>query len=429
MPRLGADGAPPFLPIGTLLVGALALLAGGAVLLPNAAVLAGPVNSPTMVALVHVFTLGFVGLIFAGTLQQLPAVMFVTKLAWPRLGYVTTPLLVLGSAAVVTGFARGFAPTWLQWGAIGTSLAWLLLLAQLVATALRRWPKDAGSHALILSVVFLAFTVIAGFLLASARTTLSVASVVGYPVKLHLTLGLFGAFMLGIVGSGQKLLSMFALSKGGGQWRVRAAIYLVAAALVAESVQAFLRVQLGPLPTLLLAAGGLMQLVEVYAIHKRRLRKKLEAPIERYVLAHLFMPVAGLLVLFGQPAAAGAAFLVGFIGLAVSGMLVKITSFLVWTAVFANAKTGGVSGGAPLLRDLMRDELEPVTTWSLTGGALLLCATFVTHQPALAYAAASLLLVGAASQFVQVVHVVSTTVLAGRRLARDAAAVTAQEAS
>ncbi len=421
MPRLGADGAPPALPIGTLIVGALALLAGAVALTFNARVLVGPINSPTLVALVHVFTLGFVGLVFAGTLQQLPAVMFVTKLAWPNLGYLTTPLLVLGSGAVVYGFATGFTPTYLQWGALATSLAWLLLLVQLLATAMRRWPKDAGSHALLLSVVFLAFTVVAGFTLAGARTSASVAITFGYPVQLHLTLGLFGAFMLGIVGSGQKLLSMFALSKGGAQWRVRAAIYLVAAAVVAESVEAFARVSLGPVPVLLLAGGALMQMLEVYAIRKRRLRKKLEAPIQRYVLGHAFMPLAGLLVLLGQPAAAAAAFLVGFIGLAVSGMLVKITSFLVWTAVFASAKTGGVSGGAPLLRDLMRDELEPITTWSLTGGALALSGALATKAPALAFVAAGLLLIGAASQLTQVVHVVATTVLAGRRLAREAA--------
>src|SRR5690554_5398368 len=433
MPRLGEDGAPPALPIGTLMVGALALLAGALALLLNAGALTGPINSPTMVALVHTFTLGYVGLIFAGTLQQLPAVMFVTKLAWPWLGYVTTPALLSGSAAVVIGFASGFHPTWLQVGAVVTSLGWALLLAQLLATALRRPPKDAGSQALILAVLFLTFTVVAGFLLASARTTPAVAEVVGYPVRLHLSLGIFGAVLLGIVGSGQKLLSMFALSKGGAQWRVRAAMLLITAALVVESVEAIARVPLGSLALLLLAGGSLMQLLEVAAIYRRRLRKKLEAPIRRYVLAHAFMPLTGLLVLLDQPTAAAAAFLVGFVGLAVSGMLVKISSFLVWTAVFANARSGGVSGGAPLLRDLMRDELEPLTTWALAGGALALCATFMTGQPLLATTSAALLLLGAASQVAQVVHVVGITVLAGRRLGRAAApvptpAVSAEEA-
>ncbi len=421
MPRLGADGAPPALPIATLVAGALALALGAAALVSGAGVLLGPVNSPRMVAFVHVFTLGFVGLVFAGTLQQLPAVMFVTKLVWPKLGYVTMPLLLVGSASVVYGFAAGFVPLWLQVGAGAVSTAWLLLLAQLLATARRRWPKDPGSHALLLSVLFLTFTVLAGFMLAGARTTPAVARLAGYPVQMHLTLGMFGAFMLGIIGAGQKLLSMFALSKGGELWRVRVANYLVAAGVIGEATEAFARVSFGPVPTLLIAGAALLQLVEVRAIYRRRLRKRLEAPIQRYVLAHAFMPVAGLLLVSGRPAAAGAAFLVGFIGLAVSGMLVKITSFLTWTAVFANSPTGGVSGGAPLLRDLMRGELEPITTWALTLGALALCATLVFRLPLLAHVTAVLLLAGALSQLAQVTHVVATTVVARRRLASAAA--------
>jgi hypothetical protein len=420
MASLGTDGAPPVLPIGTLLAGALVLLAGAVALLFNAGLLTGPVSSPGMVALVHVFTLGFVGLVFAGTLQQLPAVMFVTTLAWPLLGYLTTPLLLLGTASIVYGFAAGFAPAWLAAGAVAVSLAWILLLVQLFATALRRWPSDAASHALILSVVFLALTVIAGFLLASARATPSIAATVGYPLRLHLTLGIFGAFLLGIIGSGQKLFSMFALSKGGEQWRVRLSIYLVTAAILAEALAAFTAARPGPLPVLLLAAASLLQLLEVQAIFRRRLRRKLEAPIARYVLAHMFLPVAGLLLLLGQPVATAAAFLVGYIGLAVSGMLVKIMSFLVWTAMFASSRNGGVSGGAPLLRDLMRDELEPVTTWSLAAGALALCATLLTQALPLAYLAGALLLVGALSQFLQVTNIVVTAGRAGRRLKHQA---------
>ena len=69
----------------------------------------------------------------------------------------------------------------------------------------------------------------------------------------------------------------------------------------------------------------------------------------------------------------------------------------------------------------------------MAGGALALCATFMTGQPLLATTSAALLLLGAASQVAQVVHVVGTTVLAGRRLGRAAApvptpAVSAEEA-
>src|SRR5690606_38428816 len=388
LPRAGAKGAPPALPIAALLAGAAALLAGAAAPVAGAGwpafaprALLGAVNAPSLVGLTHVFTLGFVGLVFAGTLQQLPAVMLVTDLAWPRLGLVALPLLLAGAGSVVAGFAAGFAPLPLALGGAVVSLAWLLLLAQLVATALRRWPKDAAGQALVASVAFLALTVVLGFALAGARSAPGVAAALGYPVRLHLTTGMFGAFLLGIAGAGQKLLGMFALAKGTAQWRLRLLGLLVALALLAEALAAFARLPL-----------------------RLRLRRGLEPPIRRYVLAHAFLPVAGLLALAGLPAAAAAAFLVGFVGLAVSGMLVKILSFLTWTARFAGG--AGVSAGAPLLRDLFRGELEPVTTWALAGGAASLSATLALRQPALAPLAAGLLLLGSASQLAQAVHVV-----------------------
>lgn len=424
LPQKGAVGAPPALPIGALLAGAFALVVGTAWLAFRADLLLGPVNSAGMVALVHVFTLGFVGLVFAGTLQQLPAVMFVTRLAWPLLGWLTLPLLVCGGAVLVYSFATGFAPAGLAAGAVAVCLGWLLLLAQLLATALRRWPRDAGSHALITAVVFLTLTVIAGFLLASVRTSPALAAAVGYPVRLHLTLGMFGAFLLGIVGAGHKLLAMFALSKGGGQWRVRLAIVFVPAAVATEMLDAFGGIRSWPgIATILLATAALMQLLEVHAILRHRLRRELDAPVRRFVLAHAFLPLAGVLVLFSQPVAAAAVFLVGFVGVAVSGMLIKIASFLAWTKVFAGS--GGVSRGAPLLRDLVNDRLEAVTTWALAAGALGLGATLVARSPSLAQFSAILLLIGALSLFVQVTGVVVTTERAGRRLARQAIAESA----
>src|SRR5690625_6104255 len=71
-----------------MLLGSLALTAGCVALTFSPGLLLTHHTSAGLVALVHVFTLGFVGLVFAGTLQQLPAVMFVTRLAWPGLGYL-----------------------------------------------------------------------------------------------------------------------------------------------------------------------------------------------------------------------------------------------------------------------------------------------------------------------------------------------------
>lgn len=428
MPRLGADGAPPVLPIASLLVGAAALVFAGVLVLLAPGAFTAYLGTPRVVALNHVYTLLFVGLVFVGTLQQLPAVMFVTRLAWPRLGWATLPLFFAGGVAVVVGFFRTFDPAWLAPGAAAVSLAMLAMLVQLVRTAAQRWPKDPGSHALLLSAAFLTLAVLLGFTLASARTTPALAARVGYPVQLHLTVGLFGAFLLGIVGSGQKLLSMFALSKGGPQWRVRCATYAVSAAVLLEALTAFARLRDPGVALALLAVGCFFQAWEVLGILKRRLRKKLEAPIERYVLAHAFLPLAGLALLFGQGGAAAILFLVGFVGLAVSGMLVKILSFLTWTWQFAGAATGGVSGGAPLLRDLVRNELEPLITWGLAVAALALAGATIWRLSVLASVSGAATLLGGAALLLQAGHVVCVTVRAKRRLAAAAAGKMAKAA-
>jgi len=131
------------------------------------------------------------------------------------------------------------------------------------------------------------------------------------------------------------------------------------------------------------------------------------------------------LLVLGEARAAGLAFALGFVGLAVSGMLVKIVSFLSWTAGFAQRPAGTSEPTAarspatvtpatvrtptvrpPLLRDLVRPELEPVIGIGLAAGALAAIVAAVTGALPVARMAALALSFGAAAQAGQVVHVV-----------------------
>jgi len=425
MPRPVAAGAPSAVPIAALTAGSVALVAGAVALAIRPGLLVGYPGAPGMLALTHTFTLGFVGLVYAGTLQQLPAVLLVTDLAWPRLGVGALPLLGLGTALVVAGFALGFAALPLALGGGLVSLAWLALLVQLLVTASRRRRKDLAARGLVIAVAYFAATVVLGFALAGGRTVPAIPGTIGYPVSTHLTAGLFGAFLLGIAASGQKLLSMFALAKGGAAWRLRWLTWSVHAAIVAEALTRFAGWPLGGFRWAFLAAAAALQLWEVGAILKRRLRRRLEAPVLRYVVAHAFLPLAGVLLVLGEARAAGLAFALGFVGLAVSGMLVKIVSFLSWTAGFAQRPAGTSEPTAarspatvtpatvrtptvrpPLLRDLVRPELEPVIGIGLAAGALAAIVAAVTGALPVARMAALALSFGAAAQAGQVVHVV-----------------------
>lgn len=411
------------------MVGAAALLGASAFLLAQPSVLTQFVGSPRLIALTHAFTLLFVTLVYTGTLQQLPAVMFVTKLVWPRLGYVSLSTLAVGALVLVTGFATGMRPSLLASGGVMVCLALGAVLLQLLLTARTRPPRDPASRALITAVCYLFLTVVLGLALAAVRARPSLATGLGYHASLHQMTGLLGAFLLGIGGSGQKLLSMFALSKGGPAWRLRAMAYLVhlcvaalvvsvvaGSSLAASAAGSGVTRALEWLSLAALCAASVLQLWEVVALLRRRLRKRLEASVMRYVIAHAYLPVAGVLLLVGLREAATAAFLVGFVGLAVSGMLIKILSFLTWTAAYAAPKSvgprtasdapGASRPAPPLLRDLLRPELEPLTTWALGCGALLLVLAMVTGWAPVAIAAACALVVGAASQLAQTLHIV-----------------------
>ncbi len=396
--------------------GALALAIGAAWLLAEPTALSGYLGSPTAVALTHVFTLLYVSLVYVGTLQQLPAVLLVTDLAWRRLGLVALPLLAAGGALLVWGFAAGFRPTHLAAGGLAVTTALGLVAAQTLATSARSTRSDPASRGLVVAVCYLFAAVALGTLLAATRGTPALAAAVGYPASLHQITGIAGAFLLGIAASGHKLLSMFALAKGGSAWRVTTITWLVhacfAAALVAAAAPA-----LGWAPvlgraanvaaTLALVAAGSLQAAEVVALLRRRLRRRLEAPVERYVLAHAFLPLAGSLLAFRLDDAAAVALLLGFVGLAVSGMLVKILSFLTWTTAFGSG--GRAAGPPPLLRDLTRPWLEGVITAGLGVGALAATAAVAASSPPLAALAGSALLVGAAAQLWQAATVVERT--------------------
>ena len=435
IPGSAAGGAPPALPIGSLLTAAAVLLAGAVALLLEPAALVGHLASPRLLALTHTFTLGFVTLVYLGTLQQLPAVMLVTELAWPRLGFVSLPLAAVGIAAMVWGFADGVAAGALAAGGAAVCLALGLGTAQLLATAASRPPREPAARGLVTAVVYLFLTVLAGLLLASARAYPAVATTIGYSPSLHQTFGLLGAFLLGIAAAGHKLLSMFALSKGGPVWRLRWLTYAAHLALLCTLATAFvgLSPRLGYLAGTLrqvatagLVAAAALQLWEVKSLLDRRLRRRLEAPVQRFVGAHLFLPLAGLLLLLGHQAAAATAFLLGFVGLAVSGMLVKILSFLTWTSVYArrSAATGAAAARPPLLRDLMLPHLEPVTTAGLASGALLASLAMAFASPLLATLGAAGLVVGAASQLAQVLVIVYRTLSGSSRPVPGAGAVT-----
>ena len=127
----GAATAPPFaLPVAHF-AAALAWLVVAAVLMPSVAprLARGAVFDPTVLALVHVFTLGVVATAIFGTLQQFIPVGLGVPLRSARLGWIGLWALQLGVVLLVCGF-------W-WWRGVAQALGWVCVFIALGAVGIR----------------------------------------------------------------------------------------------------------------------------------------------------------------------------------------------------------------------------------------------------------------------------------------------------
>lgn len=388
---LSASGnALPFwIPARFLLTGAFALPAAFTALAVRPDWLLAYHATPPMLAVVHTVTLLFATTIFAGAVQQLAPVLLATPLYSVRLARWSYPLVVGGAVGVVAGFAGGYRVAWLVAGGV-LALAGLVTVAvNLIRTAARAKRSGTADGALVASFVYLVLTVLMGTLLAASRRVPELGGLAD-ALPLHLGLGLFGAFFLGIASAGHKLVAMFVLSHGTPAWPLRWLAILVHAAmallLAGVLLDAFSSRLLGAtargavdVAAAILLAGAVGLFLLDTALHLRnRKRRALEAAIRHYVAASAFLVAAFALAAAGGYPAAIAALLAGFLPLLIGGMAVKILAFLTWQHRYAP-----VVGRkrVPLLRDMPIAWLEPITLGALGAAGLGVIAVVLWDLP------------------------------------------------
>jgi len=411
------DNAIPYgIPMRFLMAGSTALAIAWTTLALRPELLTGHLGVPAALAVTHLLTLAFATLILLGAMHQLVPVLLVTKLHAPRLGDVTFALVAPGAAAIVLGFALGYRVPLLAGGGAAVLAGLLLFDYNLVRTFLAARRRDAVSVAMLCSALYLTLTALLGLLIALRVVFPALVGVLGYATPLHLGLGLMGAFGVAIAGAGHRLLSMFVLSHGVSRARLAWLQWAVGAALAALALQTFLGWPLGPLAALLAVAAAVLFVLDAVAILRVRLRRRIEVPIATYLAGPVFLAAAVVATLAGRPDVAVMAVLLGFVTLAIAGMLVKITGFLTWQHRFA-ARVG--SGTVPLVKDLMRPMLERVTAAGLGIGAAAACAAAAWSSTPLAGVAGIAGAIGAwalalhLAWIVVAPHTASTPVAAG----------------
>lgn len=404
-----ADAPPPSLP-GEHFAAALAFFVCGAlglaVVAPDLA--DGAFYRGRVVAVVHLFTLGWIILSIFGALCQFLPVAVGRPLRFQKAAHVSFALQVSGAVTFVAALLSENA-TLLHIGACALSGAFVLFAANLAATLAPAKDRPLTWWALAGAAVFLVVTPAYGVVLALNLHDGMLGAARFAVVAAHAHIALVGVVLLVMVGVAHRLLPMFMLSHGaserpgwiavaslftgalllavpfGPAWRLVVAAALVAVGVVAFLVQAFSffrnRKRRAVDPGMRLAGAGLVGVASALVLAPFALTRGLA---DMHLLATYFVVLLGAVALF------------------VAGHYYKIVPFIVWYDRF-----GPLVGKqkVPKVAELYSETAALVDLVLLVSGyAGLAVATYV-GLPALARASALVFAAGAVVEAVVIARV------------------------
>lgn len=366
---LSFEQTPPIaVPLRFFLTAPMFVLAAAALLLWHGeAALTSRWSGPVL-AITHLFTLGFLGLCMIGAVLQILPVIAGVEVPKPRLtaGW-THGLLTAGTALLACGFL--FTERWLFGGALlllGAAFGVFLCACWLGLRGLES--SNTTLNAVRLALLALAATVMLGLALASAFAwTLSLPLPLPALTDLHAAWGLGGWIGLLVVAVAFQVVPMFQVTEIYPRHATRWFAPGVFTALCVLSVGAAFTAPASGVPQF--AAGGAALIFIAFGavtwrLIRRRKRPKPEPTTYFWYASAASLIAACLLFVLAQlypalrnqaayPLALGVLFLIGFAYSVVNGMLYKIVPFLVWYHLQDRLFDSGVK--APNVRQVISE--------------------------------------------------------------------------
>ena len=390
------------LPLSFILTGLLALSAGVLWLVIRPSLLASYHYNQYVIAVTHLFVLGWICSVVMGAMYQLVPVALETRLYSEKLARWQFAFHCVGFIGMVWMFY-----TWnmKQVGHFGCvlGLGVCLFVFNLVQT-LRRVPKwNVTAAAVAAALGWISLAICAGLSIATAKclneletSSVSTASVAPLlhglrslgafmshfePISAmhaHAHLGLLGCFLMLIVGVSYKLIPMFTLSEVQNRTRAAASIVLLNVGLGGAFVAILLHSSWKLLFTILLLVALGLYGWELAAILRQRKRRALDWGIKYFLTAvALLCPLSILALVLSWPRLPlnvltgqlenlyGFVGLLGVISFAIVGMLYKIIPFLVWYKSYSR-QIGRAQ--VPALADLYSGRWQVVGYWAYLAG-------------------------------------------------------------
>ncbi len=413
------------LPLRFVITGLIALAVGMGWLVAQPSVLATYHYNQHVIAVTHLFALGFLCTIVMGAMYQLVPVALETRLFSERLAQWQFGFHLVGFIGMVWMFRIWDLKQVGHFGSVMVVSVGLFVFN--VAQTLRRVPKwNVTATAVAAALGWITLTILAGLSIAAGKCTyestagLATAGGIRSVVAGLRTLGTFmarfdqmsamhahahlsgiGFFTLLIVGVSYKLIPMFVLSEIQRPRRAMLSVALLNLGLAGSFVTILFRSPWKLAFALVIIAALAIYGLELRAILRARKRTALDWGLKSFLTAvALLIPLSVLSLVLAWPGLPLNSFtgqlenlygFIGFIGVvsfAVIGMLYKIVPFLVWFGVYS-PHVGRAK--LPALADLYSARLQMAGYWSFLGGLVVTSAAILLSSSSGVRAGASLL--------------------------------------
>jgi len=338
--------------------------------------------NPMLLSITHLVVLGWISMVIFGALYQLLSVIMEVKLYSEKLAFISFGLLGIGTLLLAISFWNFWLGIPMRMAAVLLLLAVLFFAVNVFRTGNKSPKKSIEKRCIQTAVVWLLFTVIAGFVLVVNLAQPFISTPHLALLKLHAHMGIIGWFMLLIMGVSSRLFPMFMVSHQPNTQKLRNAYFLINTGLIIAVFCLFFQWNTGLIVSVVVVVLGIIYFLSfMLEVYRKRLKKRLDIGMKQSVfsLVVLLLPIAIIAVLnasitstqsITSPMAIvyGSSLLIGFITSLILGQTYKTLPFIIWLKVYRK-RVGKEK--IPFPKELYSDKVAHLQFWGFMIGFII----------------------------------------------------------
>jgi hypothetical protein len=325
--------------------------------------------------IVHFYLLGFVIMIMMGALYQLIPVALEIPVFSFKIGYIQFYIYFFGFIIFISSMLKLVPYEYLPIGGFLLSLSFFLFIFNFFLSLRNLEKMDITVIALILAVIFLAFGVVIGNLLAFNFIYGFLQDITSL-IQIHVILTIFGFIFTTVIGISMILLPMFSVSHKFKNIYSKISLTILFFSIVSICFSYLLKKEISIIFYYFLMVGMIIYIFQVYEIYKNKPKRKSDFPTMVMFHSHFFIPFS-ILSFFFSLKNAGLLFIMGFLGTLIYGSLYKIIPFLTWFHKFSDLVG---KQKVPTLNEMLPKKIPEIQVIFYLTGIILLYLDFIFNS-------------------------------------------------